>query len=109
MSESNPNPHDPIPSELVRDDDSFAELVQEFVDGLSTRMREIERALTARDFAELRDLAHQLKGTAGGYGYPTLTRQAADLESTAMDEELAAITASLGDLQDMVARVVVRY
>jgi hypothetical protein len=34
MSESNPNPHDPIPSELVRDDDSFAELVQEFVDGV---------------------------------------------------------------------------
>jgi len=46
-----------------------AQLVGEFADELPARAEVIQRALGARDFRLLKALAHQLKGTAGVYGF----------------------------------------
>lgn len=101
-------PRDPIPSELVQEDESFAGLVQEFIAGLHVRIAEIGRAVEAQDYVNLRSLAHQLKGSAGGFGYPSITEQAARLERHALDEEIQAVEADLRTLENMVARVVLR-
>lgn len=99
---------DPIPSELAQEDASFTDLVQEFVDGLSERVAKIDAAIETGDFAQLKMLAHQLKGSAGGYGYPVLTRKAAEMELHAVAAELDGVRKSLDELQGLVARVVVR-
>ncbi len=57
----------------------MAELVEMFVSGLTERVAGLERALAASDREDLARLAHQLKGTAGGYGFPTITEAAAAL------------------------------
>jgi HPt (histidine-containing phosphotransfer) domain-containing protein len=103
------NPLDPIPSELVQEDGTFAELVQDFIDGLHGRMAEITRAVAANDYAALRSLAKQLKSATGGQAYPDITQQAADLEQHALQQEIDAIERDLLTLQDLVARVVLRY
>ncbi|HRX84268.1 MAG TPA: Hpt domain-containing protein [Phycisphaerae bacterium] len=108
MSNEPNTPRDPIPSELVQEDESFAELVQEFIEGLKVRVGEISRAIETQDYVALRSLAHQLKGSAGGFGYPTITDQAAQLERHALGEEIEAIQADLRTLENMVARVVLR-
>ncbi|MCB9850741.1 MAG: Hpt domain-containing protein [Phycisphaerales bacterium] len=108
MSTGQNQSRDPIPSELVQDDESFIELVQEFVDGLGARMSELEHAVQAQNMAELRALSHTLKGTAGGYGYPTLTTQAAQLEACALEGQVDAAREAFDTLQDMVSRVVIR-
>ena len=96
----------PIAAELVRKDPSYTELVNEYVNGLTGRMADMERALVEGDFAVLRTLAHQLKGRAGGYGYPILTKQAAQVEQDAVAEQVEAAQADLQQLKEMVSRVV---
>ncbi|MCP4592838.1 MAG: Hpt domain-containing protein [bacterium] len=101
-------PDDPIPSDLVRQDESFADLVQDFVEGLGQRVSEMQEAVSRSDFLALRSLAHQLKGSGGGYGYAQLTELASRLEQDAMAETLPPCQQALDELKVTVSRVVVR-
>ena len=56
MGETN----DPIESLLVREDPKFSDLVAEFVDGLAERIADMEQAMRAADFEQLRTCAHRL-------------------------------------------------
>lgn len=97
----------PIASDLVRDDPDFADLVTAFVDGLTDRLKTIEQAARSCDFDGIKMAAHQLKGAAGGYGYPVLTDAARQLESLALSQSLDACCASIDELRHLIARVVV--
>jgi HPt (histidine-containing phosphotransfer) domain-containing protein len=47
-------------------------------------------------------LAHQLKGAAGGYGFPTITQAAKDCEATAKDHEnMEALDQQVRQLADL--------
>jgi len=67
-------------SQLLLDDASLRDLVQEFVEALPQRLEELRRAYEALDWDQLAVLAHRLKGAAGSYGYPDLSRLAAEME-----------------------------
>jgi HPt (histidine-containing phosphotransfer) domain-containing protein len=97
----------PIGSQLVRDDPSFEDLVVQFVEGLQGRLDNMEKAIRASDFESLRVAAHQLKGSGGGYGYPILTKRAAELERSAKDQALDECFDVLTELREICSRVVV--
>lgn len=65
---------------LLADDPDFRDLLEMFVAELPDRVASIQTALAASDSAALRRVAHQLKGACGGYGFPTLTNDAAAIE-----------------------------
>lgn len=65
------------------DDPGFAGLVELFVSELGEDVDGLRRALLASDAGELARLAHQLKGSCGSYGFPELSRRAAELERAA--------------------------
>ena len=97
-----------IASELVREDPSCADLVEEFLAGLATRLKSMETAIRDADLTTLRTAAHQLKGSGGGYGYPELTRLAAELEQVAKAGALDACRQRFGQVADLCTRLVVR-
>ena len=70
---------DPIRSTYEADPDML-EIVCEFARELPARAATLEAQLSARAFAELQTLAHQLKGAGGGYGFNQITEVAARLE-----------------------------
>lgn len=107
MTDQDQDPEDPIESELVREDASFADIVVEFVDGLEARLNKMVTAVETRDFESLRVAAHQLKGSGGGYGYPQLTAQAADLEQRAKVEVIEECREALEGLKKLCDRVIV--
>jgi HPt (histidine-containing phosphotransfer) domain-containing protein len=107
MADDNLPPDDPISSDLVREDPSFADIVLEFLDGLSSRLGEMEDALRNSDFERLRVAAHQLKGSGGGYGYPILTERAAELETLAKSQSLDDCIDAVEDLKTIASRVIV--
>ena len=93
-----PNPSGPLLSDFA-DDPDMAELVREFVGNLPTRVEAIREFLATSDLAALSTLAHQLKGAAGGYGFPTLSECAGQLEHTAKTaEDLASLSEQFQDL-----------
>jgi HPt (histidine-containing phosphotransfer) domain-containing protein len=54
------------------DDPEMRDLLVFFVDDLGRRVEAIRRALLDQDRAQLHTLAHQLSGSAGGYGYTSI-------------------------------------
>lgn len=91
------NEQDQLPDVLVSefaDDEDMLELVEMFVEELPQRASSIEKALAEADFATLQTLAHQLKGAAGGYGFPRISEVAKSLEQTCeVDRDLEKLTA----------------
>jgi signal transduction histidine kinase/CheY-like chemotaxis protein/HPt (histidine-containing phosphotransfer) domain-containing protein len=87
-----------VVSELA-DDEEMTALVEHFTAGLPAQAKRLEDALDANDRETVRRLAHQLKGAAGGYGYPTITSAAARLEQQAREgETFTQALAEVGDL-----------
>ncbi len=99
--------NDPIASELVREDASFAEIVVQFVEGLDGRVTNMEEAIGTQDFESLRVTAHQLKGSGAGYGYPILTEKAALLEDAAKGKDGYVCQSLVSEIRTLSARVVV--
>ena len=63
------------------DDPEMRALLAFFLEDLDRRIGSLRRALDASDVAGLRSLAHQLSGTAGGYGFPAIGDAAREVES----------------------------
>ena len=70
-----------IHSQLANDPD-MAELVDLFVGELPKRVESLTQAWRTREFQALQRLAHQLKGSCAGYGFPALGTAAAKVENT---------------------------
>lgn len=91
-------------SELA-DDPDMVELVEMYVSELPERIAAIEQSLADEDLSTLARLAHQMKGAAGGYGFPTITSAALELEMSAKaQEELEAVTGHVNAIADLCAR-----
>jgi HPt (histidine-containing phosphotransfer) domain-containing protein len=79
-----------------------AKLVERFCAGLPQRIRAIEDAAAKPDWNQLRVLAHQLKGAAGGYGFAAVSLSAARVETAvsanADAEEIGKHVKSLAQL-----------
>lgn len=107
MTEHLQTQNGPIGSELMKEDPSYADIVVQFVEGLSKRLATMEEALSTSDFSALQVAAHQLKGSGGGYGYPDLTERAAELEQHAKASLVDQCGEELEELKQLCARVVV--
>ncbi len=79
------------PAKPSSDDPSFAQLVELFVSELAEEVDALRKALMSSDTAELARLAHQLKGSCGSYGFPELSRRAAELERAAKNGASSAV------------------
>ncbi len=64
------------------DDPDMVEIVREFAGDAAGRADELEEYLRAGDLSSLRTLAHQLKGSGGGYGFDLITERAGHLEAS---------------------------
>ena len=95
----------PIRSSLPTEIPEFQAIVIQFVDGLPALLREIRAAWEAREFLELRELAHKLKGTGGTVGFADLTTPSETLQQLANDSVEEGIEAALQQLEDLAARV----
>jgi HPt (histidine-containing phosphotransfer) domain-containing protein len=98
------HPSAALVSELA-DDDDMLELVEMFVGDLPGKVAAIEKAIDGRDLETLGVMAHQMKGAAGGYGFPTMTDAARLLDaSMKAGEELATIVEQARALTDLCNR-----
>lgn len=98
----------PLVSELAGDED-MAELVEMYIAELPERAAALEQSLAEQDWVALARLAHQIKGAAGGYGFPTLTIAAGELETTAnAEDDLDALAQHVREISDLCGRASAR-
>ncbi len=67
------------------EDDEMMEIVHEFVQGLPEKIDQIESWLREADLGQLTLMAHQIKGSGGGYGFPTISQAAQKVEVIARE------------------------
>ncbi len=91
---------DALASDFAGEPD-MAEIIDEFISGLSPRLDQMRAALDEARFEELAGAAHRLRGAGGGYGYPAVTSVAAELEAAAGTGDPAAAGDALNRLRDL--------
>ena len=96
---------EPLYSDLAGDEDMM-ELVEFFVDELQQRIDALKTAMQQSDESELKTLAHQLKGAAGGYGFPSISECAGDVEQGVMacEGDIASVTEKVEALINLCRR-----
>ena len=90
---------EPLLSDFA-DDADMMEIIEPFVSGLDERVATMQQALASSDYETLSCVAHQLKGAAGGYGYPSISDAAKVVELGAKSKEPVSL------LEAPIARVV---
>jgi signal transduction histidine kinase/CheY-like chemotaxis protein/HPt (histidine-containing phosphotransfer) domain-containing protein len=106
----------PIPAETP-EPDSLRVLVEEGMEDIVPGYLEKRRAevaiyrasLNAGDFDAIKKLAHKMKGTGTGYGFPKLTELGSRLEAAAIQSDAAALKESLDQFEFYVDRVELQY
>lgn len=96
---------EPVHSSLRRNE--FADLVDLFVSELPLRMSVIEQLMSTGDREGLCRAAHQLKSSAGGYGYGDLCLYAGRVEALCRDRRTSdeQLEGAVDELTDQASRV----
>ena len=92
-------------SHLAADPD-LGELVDLFVQEMPDRINALDAQAKSRDWNQLAETAHQIKGTAGCYGFDEITPYAARLEAAAREaQQEEQILSALDELLSLCRRV----
>jgi len=95
---------------VVSIDEDLQELIPGYLAHRRTDVERIRRALEERDYATLRTIGHQMKGSGGGYGFDAITDIGRSIEEAARaerDEEIRRQGSVLLDYLDRVRVVFV--
>jgi HPt (histidine-containing phosphotransfer) domain-containing protein len=91
---------DRLVSQLLVEDPRLRDIVQEFVDNLATRIDELKQAHETLDWELLTTLTHRLKGAAGSYGYPDISKLCAEMERELQAHQAEQFGRWIADLAD---------
>lgn len=94
----------PLYSTFV-EEPAIAEILPIFLGNLSNYVRGLEAALSAGDVEVAVRTCHDLKGTAGGYGYPSISAVASNIETALRaGEENRTVRELLESLRELCSR-----
>lgn len=85
------------------------DLVPVFMNNRKKELETLRTALSASDFAQLRQLGHRMKGVGNSYGFSKVSDLGKSIEECASSEDKAALDASIVEYADYLARVHVVY
>ena len=87
------------------DDEAIAEILPVFINNMPRYLTDLDTKLGAGDWVGAARVCHDLKGTAGGYGYPDIGRAASQLEAEIKgDKDAAKIQTHLAEVKALCAR-----
>ncbi len=95
-----------ITSELLLEDPGLIDLIESYRASLPATFDSIQQLEASSDWAGLSAIIHQLKGTGGGMGFSILTELAGKIEFQIANENTAAVHKLVGELGDIVTRIV---
>lgn len=85
------------------------DLVPAFMTNRRKEVETLRAALEARDFEQLRQLGHRMKGVGNSYGFGKVSELGKSIEDGARSEDRGALEALIVDYADYLERVQVVY
>ena len=86
-------------------DPRFQTTIEKFARRLGEKLVAIEASFQTRDFAQLADFGHWLKGSAGMVGFDAFSAPAAALERHAKRSDVEAVRTSIDELKALARRI----
>ncbi len=93
----------------VRVEEGLEDVVPGYLEKRRAEVPVYRKALEGRDFNTIRGLAHKMKGTGAGYGFPPLTEFGTRLEDAAKVSDAAAVGLSLDEFARYVDAVELEF
>ena len=87
-------------------DIEMEKLVDEFVESLPGYAAGLQEATENQDWEQVKSLAHQLKGTGGGFGFQNISALAENIENNLKLKALDKVVVGLGELFEYIDQVV---
>lgn len=92
-------------STLLQDEPEIAGILHTYFAHLKKYHKQIIEAHQSGDQAKFNRVLHDLKGTAGSYGYPQLTQLAQTIETQSKQQDKQSIATLLDELNEMCERI----
>lgn len=100
---------DPIFSDLLQQEPELAELISKFIDALPGLIEEFARAIEKKDWRAVQQLAHDMKGIGGGYGYPLLSELAARMGLRVSNGQFAGLESDMEEMKRLAHGILLGY
>lgn len=94
---------------VVRVDPDLIDLIPGFLQNRRQDVIALKGALARGDMERIRLIGHSMKGSGGGYGFPTLSEVGAVIEHGAQGLNYEAILQAVAQLEEYLARIEVAY
>ncbi len=95
-------PAEPVLRSDLANDPDMLELINAFLDSFTQKIQLMAEFCSQQRFDELAVLAHQMKGSCGGYGYPTISHAAKCVELKARNnDDPASIATAVKELVNL--------
>jgi signal transduction histidine kinase/DNA-binding response OmpR family regulator len=94
---------------VIQVEEGMEDVVPGYLEKRRADVRAYAEALAGDDFDSIRKLAHKMKGTGAGYGFPVLTELGGALEKSAIDKDAARIHESLNRLAIYLDSIELKY
>ena len=103
-------PAGPTPKKnLIQVEQGMADVVPGYLAKSRADFAVYTEALAKEDFVSIKNLAHKMKGTGAGYGFPLLTDLGGALEKAAMEKDAVRIRESLNLLGPYLDSIELKY
>jgi HPt (histidine-containing phosphotransfer) domain-containing protein len=106
MADNAPKKKSKIRVEIEKD---LKELIPQYLSNRDKDIQSIRQALEKKDFATIKSLGHQMKGSGGGYGFTGISTIGKHLEQAGQDNDAKAALLHLEELADYVQRLDIVY
>ena len=88
-----------VPPYLVKADPLVLPLVPGYLKNRADDLPKLDTALAGGDFALLRKLGHNMRGSAGAYGLPPLSDIGGRIEDAAVRQDAAGVGAAIAEVR----------
>jgi len=85
-------------------DPALQALVPRYLEARRQEVPQLAALLAQRDFAAIRRIAHNLKGTGTSYGFPSLTNLGRAMQTSANRSDAEALSRQIHELSELVSR-----
>ena len=87
----------------------LADLIPTFMTNRAKEVETLRGAVAARDFEQLKQLGHRMKGVGRSYGFITVSDLGKRIEDAAAKADGGTIAAAIGEYADYLSKVKVVY
>lgn len=93
----------------IKIDPDIADLIPQFIENRHNDLHSLSEIIDASNFEAIAQLAHKIKGSAGGYGFDGLSAIAAKMEVAAKQSNLEEAKSLLVQAQEYLNSVEIIY